>query len=1221
MQTPNGYPYDPLATNFMAPGMQYMPRAQDLTDPSYGAFRTMPGYGGPAVMQQPTMWQSYLNMNEGRIPGMGFLGPYAANTYNPAIDQMKLQAMSARRFNSGIEAMKGAAGDFALGWGAQQAFGGASLLGFGANMLVSSFSPVSGAINDRIGAARKMQNMTMPLITFGQDASAMGQGFNMRAANSFDNGLRRMASSDLIFNEEDYRKMTKVGVESGMFDYANSSEQYKKILKNMRGNIKTLMEVWETADMKGLSEQMRRMQTMGASQDMFAGLSKQEAMFARMAGISHQDMVNTYGAQGAMIYSQMGLTGYQGSLENMANAGNNAIMQRLGLVTPGEVNRMGGIGGMAQTSTANKTKALMGIKDMVLPFVANSKFDDLNPALMEALKSGNFDYMTMMQQGPPRLNDPTAMEDYKKNSAGLLEKFIKDMGTDGMQAFLTRYAEQIGKTVNQGSGSREQDMFAGLHLMGMDDESAKLLVLMETSPEYKKAVKDGQLLQERKDQMNKEQAAQKESGWLNKLDRLARENMNEVGHKISKGPLKKFFKSQDEYEAALIGPISSTSAPYGAKQDRNAVTIESESGGRVDAIQNVTGAGGYGPIQLDSANHQKFFDTVGAEWASNFNGLTVDSQRYREKFAEVLRDDPRFVEATKEFNQKYNVDPMVSKLRSRGLDVDGRGIGFDSMVTSVATQLGPGLGATAMERALGNGKWDGKDNLKAYDLVTAELSKTEEYWQSGLRDGKYSHSANIERRSRELSRFRALEMNKDLDSSGFDPRTVQFADDTDRFIYNVTNSTQASKSVMASAEVILSKYNISEATLSRVVREEITSSGDVNIGTLKTIISRALQIDNPGMGSSAIARAIIELSTNTSLQSYIGRLALELNGDAFSLQMGATNRQAATKRKLLPSANEKEWNNLDADLESFAPRMKIIGSALTQTDSGAIDYLQKSMKGNKHSMAVMEFAKYCILYGTQRDSRELINNEAWALARKLGLSGEECARCLSRGKIPIEIKKKISVMTGLSMEEVNRLAEMGATAAENNPLAVNNIVGGASRVAKMEDRRDGIIREDIKSGISSVLAQAGVNLKDLKSAEDIETALKVVGDSNPQASKLLKQALQIANDHRNEDKHRGLDISGRLVDRNKASLELGKLGAADAQHKAIEAAKTAETAKANALTDNTQKLAASTVALDKLREVMDPSSKPRDAKPPEKGSSPSSVPGTYDYRSQTHGRG
>ena len=436
---------DPLAVQFMTGGqMGYMPQAQYLTPAEYGTFRTMPtGPQNNFLQQDPGFLQSLLIRSYGGPLG---LPKYTFNTYNPAVNQQlymnNMQQRGWDQIAAGAAAVGGFAADSIIQGGLGFALGG--LPGFAASMLLPSLG-VSDSITDRIRDLRSIQNMTMSRIVGGPDVNPVtGMGFNASASRRLDSFLRMSAADDAVLKEGDWRKLMQLGVEYGQFDFASNSYQYKDIMKKLRGTLTTMMEVIGSSDFKDVMNEFKRMQTMGADITEYRRIARQENMYARMTGLTHEDMVNTYGQSGAVIFQQNGLAGYQGSLASMSNAATVALGQRMGLIDPATLSRYGGASGMAQTMTQLDALSLNRMRDMILPYFMNNNATGLDPNanLMDLLNSDN-PLQMMADRGMRKMSNMRTGMNYLRNRDRLYNELMRKEDAETMEFV---FADSIGKS-------------------------------------------------------------------------------------------------------------------------------------------------------------------------------------------------------------------------------------------------------------------------------------------------------------------------------------------------------------------------------------------------------------------------------------------------------------------------------------------------------------------------------------------------------------------------------------------------------------------------------------------------------------------------------------------------------------------------------------------------------------------------------------------------------
>ena len=512
--TPPTTAYDPLMTQFLSnQGMGYMPQSQFMTPTGYGAFRTMPtpDMGMGQAYQQSSLMQNMMIANRGNLFGRT---PHylMQNTYTPSVQQANHITMASRRSADQLMSIGAGIGDMGSSIGVSTAIGTmlggplGTVAGLGVGMAVGS---VTTPITDRVRQARTLQELSASKIVSGPDmAKSTGRGFTMSAARGIDESIREAAADDTIFKEDDYRKITKLGLEAGMFDYSNSSEQYKGTIKKLTKNFKAMMSVLETSDMKGIAEQMQRMQTMGATQAEFTGIANTEKMFSRMTGLSHKDMVSTYGQQGAMMYSQMGMTNYQGSLENMSNAAQVEQMKRLGLVSASEVARSGGVSGMAQEMTQTTAQARNQALDSMLPGLAGAGgFDKLNSGKLMDFINGKIKVEDLAGDSGGRVSSAEDWASYQSKKPELMKQLNDKAGPMGMKIFDFKMAKNIQRM--SGLDDTEEGLTAAYMQYGFSAEQANRESKFMMSDEGRKSMQDQFNQQARMSRLN-EQAAEDE---------------------------------------------------------------------------------------------------------------------------------------------------------------------------------------------------------------------------------------------------------------------------------------------------------------------------------------------------------------------------------------------------------------------------------------------------------------------------------------------------------------------------------------------------------------------------------------------------------------------------------------------------------------------------------------------------------------------------------------
>ena len=536
--------YGPLATQYLTGGqLGYMPQAQYLTPAEYGAFRTLPGPAPTNYQNQaPGLFQSWMIQSYGGPFG---LPKYTFNTYNPAVNQQQYMSSIRRSANDQALALGGTVFDFGttLALGAVGGIPGAI-----AGMTMPS---LSRPVLDRVRDLRALQDLTMPKITGGRDVNlATGMGFNAASARSIDSFTRMSAAGDVLFKEGDYRRMVQLGIENGMFDYANSAAQYKDIIKKLRNTMTTVMEVVGSTDFKDLMKEFTRLQTMGADMTQFQSILRKENMFSRMAGMRHGDMVNTYGQQGAFLFSSMGLNNYQGSIQAMGNAAMITQAQRMGLIAPAMVARHGGVSGMVQTMTQQDAMAQNKIQDLLLSYLANDSMTglDKNTSPLDLLNSKN--PMNLLVSRSGRLNDLDAMMAFQRNKPELWGAAVDRYGGDVLTGIM---ANAVGRQVGR-SGMAATEF--GYRMEGYSPELARIKAQQLHSDDFQEQIA-------REAHIARQKRREEEDLAANPFRRLARD----------------LDKTLTRFSEATFGRITDAYAGYVERKDAQSNGYIPDSGG------------------------------------------------------------------------------------------------------------------------------------------------------------------------------------------------------------------------------------------------------------------------------------------------------------------------------------------------------------------------------------------------------------------------------------------------------------------------------------------------------------------------------------------------------------------------------------------------------------------------------------------------------------------
>ncbi len=454
--------YDPLRVAAYAGQFGNMPAAQYLTPAEYGAYRDTPTAN---VNITPNMQPGFLT-NLATAYGWPF-------TYNPAVNPMVYRAHAARQASDQMAAFGFSMLDFGaetlLGMGAGALVGG-GVAGLAAGVAAPMLLPASlsaTAVSDRIREARAVQQRSMAKITSGSELDlATGMGFSSAAASNIDRFIRKQGAGDWLFKEGDFRNILHTGMEIGMFDFAgNTSEQYKRQLKKLRDVLGTAMSVLGSTDFKELLKDLRRLQTLGLSTEQMGRALRREEGYARMAGLSQQELVARYGQPGAVMASQRGFAGYIGSQAMESHAAALSLARQNGVISPSRLAALGGEQGYATAATEATLNAEQNFEMLIAASVSKNRgrefdYKKMVNLLQKADTDKNFNLAREALSSAGGSLDAITMQNLEINSKEFVKHFYDKLGEDNKRKFQRQAFTGIGADILQSfPNATDEDKF------------------------------------------------------------------------------------------------------------------------------------------------------------------------------------------------------------------------------------------------------------------------------------------------------------------------------------------------------------------------------------------------------------------------------------------------------------------------------------------------------------------------------------------------------------------------------------------------------------------------------------------------------------------------------------------------------------------------------------------------------------------------------------------
>jgi len=259
---------------------------------------------------------------------------------------------------------------------------GQSLVARSGNALTSLIAPGFAASTNAL--ADEIHQNSGRFIRFGnQNAGALGTGFDFGVERSLSRQTNMMALGDLRMNNQDYKTMTGLGMQSGQFDQTGSADDFMKKVKELASatgdltralhmsvqEVSTAMGNLRQMGVSGVAQQRNIMMQVGGAA-MVAGMSSPE-MLALSGGVAQTGLqlgLNTAttmpaAAQQAAIVRSLSQSGIISPQLMAMGGGTAAVTNNIMNATMGFAGSMGGylsfLGGGARTG-ANSFDAMLG---------------------------------------------------------------------------------------------------------------------------------------------------------------------------------------------------------------------------------------------------------------------------------------------------------------------------------------------------------------------------------------------------------------------------------------------------------------------------------------------------------------------------------------------------------------------------------------------------------------------------------------------------------------------------------------------------------------------------------------------------------------------------------------------------------------------------------------------------------------------------------------------
>lgn len=298
-------------------------------------------------------------------------------------------------------------------------------------------------------------------VTFG-DASGnhfTGRGLGRSEAMNMAQSITQGGIKDRMFSTKEYRDISDMSARSGMLDNTKASDITGKI-KDIAEQVKLIIAISKDPNIQGAIESLSKLQVSGASGKTASSVYSHLGMKASVAGSSIQKMMDTVGAQGEYLFRQNGMTGYQGQVSAANSYSSFAAANRMGIISPEQLARMGGLDGATQASLTGQVNASQTMFNKMKLYNEN-----FGGGSRKDLVSGITQFGSSMASDPLKVMGGGLL--YGRQMAG---NDIQKNGAKGIEEQMMMYARLMPGAVKNGKIEPEIAAMILQSRMGMNED-------------------------------------------------------------------------------------------------------------------------------------------------------------------------------------------------------------------------------------------------------------------------------------------------------------------------------------------------------------------------------------------------------------------------------------------------------------------------------------------------------------------------------------------------------------------------------------------------------------------------------------------------------------------------------------------------------------------------------------------------------------------------------
>lgn len=341
-------------------------------------------------------------------------------------------------------------------------------------------------------------------------------------AQNITNQVSHLSFQDTRFSSKQFLQMTDRMANMGMLQGVGSTDEIVNRVKRVSQQLKTFMKVANEPDMLEAIKQMSQLRNVGISDANLSQAASNARAFARMAGVSRQD-IQIAGQQTAQMYQQQGLSGAAGYQMGMFTRG--LAGQNVNLFSRGLQQMMGGASGIANTMAQGVAGAQRHTTmDMLMHTIFKSqgggRFNLDSSALNRFMQGG--DLAKMFDTKTRQLNASGDMmqhiQDMNERRPELREALQQRLGSAGMMLLTLRQAQALQRV----SGGNMTLNTALTRVTGGNQQAARAISRIASSPQATQQLVENMRHEQRRRMMAEHDEIQYQASFSTRMARYFR---------------------------------------------------------------------------------------------------------------------------------------------------------------------------------------------------------------------------------------------------------------------------------------------------------------------------------------------------------------------------------------------------------------------------------------------------------------------------------------------------------------------------------------------------------------------------------------------------------------------------------------------------------------------------------------------------------------------------